>query len=327
MAEAAWRKQLEKKHGSVFTPIREFENKKPRIIPVSPNIDRAIGGIMEGTWNIFSGKAKCGKTTTAMQIARNAQKLYGKKIFYGNVEGRFKHMNLQIEGLDLDSIELIESKRGNILSAEKHLEIYCDILKNEEEVVLIIDSTSALCASSEMDNAITASTRNNGPKLLASFCRQMASVVPVQGHIILLINHLIANTSGYGSPFMEDGGNKIQYQKDTHLRCKSNKFWTDKDGVAIGQEVTWEVICSSQGPPGAKPTSWIRYGKGLDSTKEIMSIAMDLAIINKAGAWMSYTNTSGEEVKLQGEERLYNYLEEHPEDLELIENSIKELTG
>lgn len=322
----AWRKQLEKKMGNVFTPIKDFESKEQQIIPISPNLDREINGIPLGSWVILSGKPKGGKTSLAMTICRNAQRM-GKKIFYGNVEGRFKPMNIQVEGLDVDSIELIESKRGNILSAEKHLEIYRDILKNEEEIVLVIDSASALCASAEMDGDITANTRNSGPKLLASFCRQMASVVPVQGNTVIVLQHVIANTSGYGSPFMEDGGNKIQYQKDIHLRIKNFKYWTDKEGKAIGQSTDWQVVTSAYGPPGATVTTWLKYGKGVDSTKEIMDIATDLAIINKGGAWYSFTDKNGEEKKFQGELNLYTHLDECKEDLDHINEQVKLLVS
>ena len=152
----------------------------------------------------------------------------------------------------------------------------------------------------------------------------MASVVPVQDVTLIIIQHLIANTSGYGSPYYEDGGNKIQYQADVKLRCTNFQKWNlsqADDATRVGQVVNWQVITSALGGPGAKIQSYIRYGYGIDDVKEYVGLGLDMGIINKAGAWYSFTH-DGNEYKVQGEEKLRNMLVENKDALEFLKKEI-----
>ena len=205
--------------------------------------------------------------------------------------------------------------------AQDFLQEFTNIIKTVPGCVLIIDSTSALCATKEFSEDITSQARNEGPKLLATFCRKMASIVPVQDSILIIIQHLIANTSGYGSPYYEDGGNKIQYQADIKMRCSSFQKWnlvpTD-DTTRVGQVVNWQIITSALGAPGGKIQSYLRYGYGVDDIKEYISLGLDMAIIEKGGAWYTFG-----ELKAQGEEKLRNALIENPEKLEELKTAVK----
>ena len=252
-------KQIRKKYGDIVFSTDAIKEKKRNIIPLGPNLDLALGGgLLEGTWNIFSGPPKAGKTTLALQAAVNAQQLYNKHVYYSAVEGRFKEFNLHtVKGLNPDLFTVFQSDEGTILTAEKFLDLNRDVIKTHPGSIIIIDSASALCSEKEMTDDITGMTRNIGPKLLASFCRQMGGIVPVQNVTVIIIQHLIANTSGYGSPYVEDGGQKIKYQGDTKIRCKTQnpRQWQDDDGNIIGQTCDWEVVFSALGPPGQKTAS------------------------------------------------------------------------
>lgn len=298
-------------------------DEEKQIVSVSPAIDIGLhGGIEEGTWTMLSGAPKCGKTTTALQIARNAQKL-GKKIFYLNVEGRFKKKNATgIEGLDVDGIEVVSSTQEHILSAEDFLNIASYLIKTYPGCVLIIDSVSQLCSAKELTEDITGQTRSLGPKIMSSFCKHMGGVVPIQNTIVIMINHLITNTSGYGAKYMEDGGRKSQYQVDNKLRQKLVAKWKNKDEKQIGQVVTWDVVESSLGAPGSVVESCLRYGTGIDATLELITLGMDLALIDKAGSWLTLSYLA-EPVKYQGTEKVYNHLMDNPVHLEQLQAEIK----
>ena len=293
------------------------------LIPVSPALDLGIGGgIRPGSWVNLSGKPKCGKSSLALHIAAKCQmeENGSRPTFIIDVEHRIKPMNLNgIKGLklaentdDYSGLQIIRSTQKNILGAEEQLTAASNIIKSIPNALLIIDSTSALCSATEQDADISGQTRNIGPKILASFCRKMASVVPVQNSIIILIQHLIANTSGYGAPFMEDGGNKMQYQSDLKLRCKGIKPW-EVGETRIGQDITWEVLWASNGPPGAKCVNKLRYGTGIDEAAEMVDIGIDLALIEKGGSWftLSFLDNCEEDwaiemrgAKAQGAEKL-----------------------
>lgn len=300
------------------------------LIQVSPSIDIGIGGgIPPGSWVNLSGKPKCGKSTLALHIAAKSQLAeYGSRpTFIIDVEHRIKPMHLKgISGLklaektgDYSGLQIIRSTQKNILGAEELLTAASNIIKTHPNATLIVDSTSALCSAVEQSADISGQTRNLGPKIIASFCRKMASVVPVQNTIVVMIQHLIANTSGYGSPFLEDGGSKMQYQSDVKLRCKGVKPWT-VGNEQIGQDVTWEVLWSANGPPGAKCVSKLRYGIGIDEVAEMVDIGVDLGLVDKAGAWFTMpflNNTDAEwteefkDKKLQGVEKINTFLREN----------------
>jgi len=316
-----------KKYGEgIAREMTEIKEEKKIIIPVSPAVDRAInGGIPEGSWVILSGPEKMGKTTLALQIAANAQKKEngGKTVYYLDVEGRFKDMNLDtVSSFRSDMCEHIRSQTGKILTAEDYLSIAIDIIKGHPGCVLIIDSASALCAAKEMTEDLKAQARNDGPKLLATFCRQMGNVVPINNVTVIIIQHLIANTSGYGPTKMEDGGNKIKYQVDVKLRGKGAEKWMLNTDTQIGQLANWDVIVSALGPPGGKVQSYVRYGYGIDETMELIEIASDFGIINKAGAWYSF-EMNGEEIKAQGMEKMCILLRENKDKYDFIYNQVR----
>lgn len=321
------KKEINKKYDSnVMINANEIVDQERKIVSTSPTLDFALhGGIPEGSWVLLSGTPKCGKSTLALQIAANAQNQYNKQIFLGNIEHRINKKEVSgIHGLNVANVEVIQSQKGKILMAQDFLQEFTNIIKTVPGCVLIIDSSSALCAEKEYTEDITAQARNEGPKLLANFCRKMASIVPVQDVILIIIQHLIANTSGYGSAYYEDGGNKIQYQADVKLRCTSFQKWELKpadESTRVGQVVNWQVITSALGPPGGKVQSYIRYGYGIDDIKEYISLALDMGIIMKGGAW--YSIHDGEtEYKYQGEEKLRNGLIENPEILNSIKKQV-----
>ena len=321
------KKETNKKYGTnVIINASTIVEKERKIISASPTLDFALnGGIPEGSWVLLSGTPKSGKSTLALQIAANAQQQYDKQVFLGNVEHRINKKELSgIHNLDVSKIEVIQSQKGKILVAQDFLQEFTNIIKTVPGCVLIIDSTSALCAEKEFTEDITSQARNEGPKLLATFCRKMASIVPVQDVTLIIIQHLIANTSGYGSPYYEDGGNKIQYQADIKLRCNSFSKWNsiqNDDSTRIGQVVTWQVITSALGAPGGKVQSYIRYGYGIDDVKEYLGLALDLGIIEKGGSWYSIS-FNGAENKYQGEEKTRLAIMENAELFQHIKKQV-----
>ena len=262
-----------------------------KVISISPAIDVGLGGgVTEGSWITLTGDPKSGKTTTALQIAKNCQD-DGRVIIYLDAEGRLKKMNFELAGLDPEKMIII-SPEDKPVSAEQFLDIAYKMLSDPEYhgAVLIIDSISSLIPQREID-ADFGSYRAGLPKILSVFTKKVGQLLPSQRGLVIAITHFIANTSGYGQAKMADGGNKIQYQVDTRMEIRGGggksavTAWTDSNGTQIGQIVNWKVLCSSMGPPGGFIESYIRYGHGIDKVKEIMSLGLDLGFVSKRGAW------------------------------------------
>lgn len=311
-------------------------DKKNVIIPVSPSLDIVLnGGIPEGSFVVLTGQPKCGKTTTSLDFAATAQKpeykgdlKESRDVYYLNIEGRLKKRDLEgIPGLNLDKFHVIGSQQGKILHAEEYLQIGEKIINEIPGCVLIIDSYSALCTEAEITSDMDKMQRADGAKLLAKFCRKVANVIPVNKNIVIGITHLMGNPTGYGAEFKEKSGQAIAYQTDIKLRAKTFKPWTlSAESTQIGQEIEWQVICSALGPPGGHITSYIRYGQGVDKYMEAITLASDIGLIHKGGAW--YTLTSLEDKpKFQGTEKVRNFLLGKPEAYDELVKNIKLTLG
>ena len=136
-------KDIIKEYGNVIHDPSSITDQKLKIISVSPKIDIALGGgVPEGSLFIMTGPEKVGKTVTALTFCANAQQ-DNRKIFYGNVEGRLRKRD--IEGIkelcsDAEKIKIIGSTQGNILSAEKYLGIFDQIINTQPDTICVIDS-------------------------------------------------------------------------------------------------------------------------------------------------------------------------------------------
>jgi recombination protein RecA len=323
---------------NIIVSASSVVDKTSIVIPVSPAIDMILnGGIPEGSFVVLTGQPKCGKTTTSLDFAATAQrKEYGygsfadgRQVYYLNIEGRLKKRDLEgIPGLNLDKFDIIGSQTGKILHAEEYLQIAERIINEEPGAVLIIDSYSALCTEAEITSEMDKMQRADGAKLLAKFCRKVANVIPVNKTIVIGITHLMGNPTGYGAEFKEKSGQAIAYQTDIKMRAKTFKPWVlSSDNTQIGQEVEWQVICSALGPPGGSITSYIRYGQGIDKYMELITLATDIGLINKAGAWYTLSFLSDEKNKFQGTEKIRAFLLENPKAYEQLHTEVKKVLG
>lgn len=345
--------EIIKKYGHVIKSGTDVLNERHdyKVLSVSPVLDVALGGgLKEGSWLMLSGPPKTGKTTLAMQLIHNCQQ-EGRPILYVNAEGRLKEMNFEIDGLDPTKVQVV-SAENEPLSAEKFLDIVYKFVSAKENVgcLCVIDSISSLIPERDLQQDINGMTRPGLPKILSDFVKKLGQIVPNQRAIIVMITHMITNTSGYGAARMADGGVKIQFQSDTRLEVKSITPWV-QDDQQIGQAVNWKVLWSSMGPPGAECQSWIRYGHGIDKIQEIVMMGQEAGLISQSGAWMTCNflllkpellkeifpdleliDGSYKDIekatrlcKFQGAEKLYHFFKNQPKVYEALVEEIKQM--
>ena len=327
--DEGFQKDFIKRYGKgVLRPGDFVLEDERKVVPVSPACDIALGGgIPEGSWCLLSGPAKCGKTTLALNICRNAQKLYpDKHIFYLDVENRIKAMNLSgIVGLDTSSgkFSIISSTEERIISGEEYLDIAVEIIKSHKGCIVIMDSISQLCPLKDLTSSeITTAKRPSIQRALAEFTKKVSNLVTPKKAIFIGILHLITNTSGYGKKYIEDSGVKVQYQGDVKLVAKKVEDW-DVDDRNIGKITTWDIPYTALGRGHGEATSCIQFGIGVDDVREIMNLGLDMGFISKAGSWFqldfALEEEDNEEIqamleenekcfKVQGQDSLYNLL-------------------
>jgi protein RecA len=316
--------EINSKFGRVIKSGSELLDRVSKTIPVSPAHDLGLGGgIPQGSWVTVAGKPKTHKTSTILHFARNCQK-EGMEVYYGNIEGRLKKRDIRLDNLDMSRFHVIESSEEKLLTAVDYLTIFEDLLKTKKEILLIIDSVSMLADEKEIEGGIGTSTRGGGAKYLAQFCRNMAGVVPVRNHIVVGIMQLMANTSGYGSPFQEKGGNAIVYQADVRMQVKSTEL-IESDKQVVGAKVDWKINASALNtPPGQEYESYIKYGSGIDEVMELATLGEVLGLITKGGAWYT-VDVLPDKPKFQGLEKLKTFLEGDKKLCQILRNKIKEL--
>ena len=319
-------KEIIKEYGNVIHDPSSIIDQKLKIISVSPKIDIALGGgVPEGSLFIMTGPEKIGKTLTALTFCANAQK-DNRKIYYGNIEGRLRKRD--IEGIqELDSnpekIKIIGSTQGHILSAEKYLGIFDQIIHTQPNTVCVIDSFSALASESELTGDLSDQQVMTVQKVLAKFCRRMAPALPINKVTVVGITHMMANVAfGRGKTKVEKSGTALKYQVDVKLEGKYTKPIMQGD-TQIGQTVHWQVVTSAIGPPGQIVTSHIKYGRGIWKEMELSDLLVDFGIVKKSGAWLTLPN----EEKMQGKNNLAKYLEENPDQYKGFEDTIFSMIG
>lgn len=323
-------KEIIKEYGEVIMSASSVADRNQKIIRTGPKLDYALGGgIPEGSRVIISGPPKFGKTTLVLQIAANAQKM-GKRIFYYDVEGRFKKMNLySIKGFNADEVKLIASTKERLLSAQDFLQIAKILMKAPENIgsVHIIDSLSQLCPDEVLGAGnVSGTRRSTTPKLIKDFFLQVAGIIPVMDITLLAIQHIIANTSGFGSPSMEDGGSNAQYQSDVKLRGVSTPTKIMEGEKQVGQKITWDVVTSALGSPGGKIESYLKFGYGVDDASEIIELCADFNIIKKSGAWFYLPEKKkGEDLKFQGMANTADFLYQNPKELEALKKAFEKV--
>jgi protein RecA len=322
--------EIKKQYGTdIVVPAKNVLDEPVRIVPLSPKLDLILsGGVPDGTFCTFTGPSGCGKTTLGLHYAAKCQRPeYGsREVFYINVEGRLKHVNLKgIPGLNLEKLHIIGSHKKKILSAQEYLKISEDILRAISNCVVIIDSYSALCHENELIGDVGMSTRGaGGYTLLAQFLRQMCNVVPVMKSNVIGITHLMANVSSPYGGLTEKSGNALTFHADIRLKAKKVEAWKAGE-KQIGQVITWQCIKSALGGPGGEVEGYLRYGKGIDELHELLVTAIDFGLISVVGKGWHTLNFLNSE-KIQGEENLNKMFRESLELRQALETKMKEIT-
>ena len=292
-------KDIIKEYGDVLHDPSSITDEILEIIPVSPKIDIALGGgVPEGSLFILTGPEKIGKTVTALTFCANAQQLK-RPVYYGNIEGRLRKRDIEgIKDLQADPelLKIIGSTQGNILSAEKYLSIFDQIIHTQPETVCVVDSFSALSSDAELKGDLTDQQVMTVQKVLSKFCRRISNVLPINKVTVVGITHLMANVAfGKGKAKVEKSGTALKYQVDVKLHASHISPIVQGD-TQIGQTIHWEVVTSAIGPPGQKVDSHIKYGRGIWKEMELADLLVDFGIVNYSGSWLTLTN----EDKMQG---------------------------
>jgi len=315
-------------YGKGIVASAEERVSKPRIVlSTSLSLDLALnGGIPEGRIVLLTGKAKMGKTTLALTILRNAWRDHKKKIYYVDIERRgVEDVAKTIVGLPLAELNVVRSTKDHIMEAHEYLDLIERLAKDVPGCVIVVDSLAMLMTSSENSEDIGSNKDMAGvPKLLSSFMRRMIQVVDNNSCVLICLSQLQTNRDPASrTKWVEKSGLAIQYAASVWITADWAKRWeTDKSGVIAGHDINMTIKCSALGPPYRPCVLPLRYGFGIDNTRDVITQAESLGMITRAGAWYKITDT---EEKAQGIDGVSALLKEKPELLVSLEKKVRDM--
>lgn len=272
------------------------------------DIALGIGGLPKGRIIEIYGPESSGKTTIATHVIAESQKKGGLCGFV-DAEHAFDKEYAAKLGVDVDNLIISQPDYG-----EQALEIADRMICSGAFDVVVVDSVAALVPKSELEGEMGDSKMGLHARLMSQALRKLTASVSKNNTMLIFINQLREKIGVmFGSPEVTTGGNALKFYASVRLdvrRSISNaNMIKDQHDEATGHPVTVKVIKNKVAPPFRKAEFDIMFGKGINRDGEILQIAVDLNIINKAGSWFSY----GESKIGQGKDAVNQLLADNPE--------------
>ena len=291
-------------------------------VPVIPtgslslDIAMGIGGVPRGRIIEIYGPESSGKTTLALHMVAECQKLGG---ICGYVDAEHAMDPLYAKNLGVNINELYISQPD---SGEQALEIAEAMVRSCVIDLIIIDSVAALTPRAEIEGDMGDSHMGLQARLMSQALRKLTAVCNKTNCTILFINQLrekIGGMPGFGGPSeTTTGGRALRFYASVRLDIR--RIGSVKQGEAfLGNETKVKVAKNKMAPPFKSAVFDIMYGKGISREGDILDMAITLKMANKSGAWYSYND-----IRLgQGKENARQYLADHPEIMNELESAIR----
>lgn len=310
--------QIEKAYGAGSVMVLgQNSNMNVDAVPTgSFSLDLAlgVGGVPKGRIVEIYGPESSGKTTVALHIVAESQKLGGTAAFI-DAEHALDPVYARNLGVDIDSLLVSQPDNG-----EQALEIAETLVRSGAIDVIVVDSVAALVPKQEIEDGMGDSHVGLHARLMSQALRKLAGVISRTNCVAIFINQLREKVGViYGNPEVTTGGRALKFYSSVRLEVR--RVETLKNGTeAIGARTKVKVVKNKVAPPFKEAEFDIMYGKGISKTGELIDAAVKLDIVEKSGSWFSYC---GEKIG-QGRDKAKDFLAQNPEVAEEVEEKIKE---
>ncbi|MBK6619423.1 MAG: recombinase RecA [Saprospirales bacterium] len=289
------------------------------IIPSgSLSLDLALGvnGYAKGRIIEIYGPESSGKTTLAIHAIAECQKKGGLAAFI-DAEHAFDRSYAQALGVDTENLFISQPDNG-----EQALEIAENLIRSGAIDIIVIDSVAALVPRSEIEGEMGDSKMGLQARLMSQAMRKLTGTIGRTGCCCVFINQLREKIGVmFGNPETTTGGNALKFYASMRLDIRrTGAALKDKEGNVTGNHVKVKVVKNKLAPPFRVAEFDIMYGEGISKNGEIVDLGVDHDIIQKSGAWYSY---SGAKIA-QGRDSAKQFLDDNPEVALEIELKIKE---
>ena len=312
-------KQIEKEFGkgSVMR-LGDNADRKIEVIPSgSISLDKAlgVGGYPKGRIIEVYGPESSGKTTFALHAIASAQKSGGFAAFI-DAEHALDPVYAKNLGVDVENLILSQPDSG-----EQALEIAEALIKSGSVDVIVIDSVAALVPEAELNGDMGDNHVGLHARLMSQAMRKLAGIINKTNCVAIFINQIREKVGVmFGNPETTTGGRALKFYASVRLEVRKGEAIKDGTNV-LGNRTNLKVVKNKVAPPFKTAEVEIIYGQGISKLGEIVDLAVNSNIINKAGAWFSY---NGNKIG-QGRENAKEFLKANPEICSEIEAKVRAL--
>ena len=310
--------QIEKQFGKgSVMKLGEYQAMNVEAIPTGAlglDIALGIGGVPRGRIIEIFGPESSGKTTLALHIIAEAQKMNGEAAFI-DAEHALDPVYAKHLGVDIDNLIVSQPDTG-----EQALEITESLVRSGALDVIVVDSVAALVPKAEIDGDMGDSHMGLQARLMSQALRKLAGAINKSKTVIIFINQLREKIGVmFGNPETTTGGRALKFYASVRLDIRKIEN-IKQDGEIVGNRVRVKVVKNKVAPPFREAEFDIVYGKGISKEGNILDMAVNLDIIEKSGSWFSY---NGEKIG-QGRENVKQHLHDNPEVMEEVEKKVRE---
>ena len=273
-----------------------------------------IGGVPRGRIIEVYGPESSGKTTLAQHIVAECQKRGGIAA-YVDAEHALDPEYARNLGVDIDNLLISQPDTG-----EQALDITEELVRSGAVDVVVVDSVAALVPKAEIDGSMEDQQMGLQARLMSKALRKLTGVIGKTNTTVIFINQLRMKIGVmYGNPETTTGGNALKYYASVRMEIRRTEGLKG-DGEDIGNHVRVKVLKNKVAPPFRTAEFDIIFGKGICKIGNILDVAVNLNIVNKAGAWFSYND----EKLGQGREKAKEFLASNPDLLAEVETKVRE---
>jgi len=276
-----------------------------------------IGGMPRGRVAEIYGPESSGKTTLALSVIAEMQKLGGTAAFI-DAEHALDPQYATKLGVNIDELLISQPDNG-----EQALEITDMLVRSSSVDVVVIDSVAALTPKAEIEGEMGDPQMGLQARLMSQALRKLTANIKRSNTLVIFINQIRMKIGVmFGNPETTTGGNALKFYAS--VRIDIRRIGAIKRGDEIvGNETRAKVVKNKVAPPFRQAEFDILYGKGISREGEIIDLGVAHKLVDKAGAWYSY---NGERIG-QGKDNVREYLREHREMAREIENRVREAVG
>ncbi|CDR76992.1 recombinase RecA [Lactobacillus delbrueckii subsp. lactis] len=276
-----------------------------------------VGGYPRGRIVEIYGPESSGKTTVALHAVAEVQKRGGTAA-YIDAENAMDPAYAEALGVDIDQLILSQPNTG-----EEGLQIADTLISSGAIDIVVVDSVAALVPRAEIEGEMGDSHVGLQARLMSQALRKLSGTIAKTKTIAIFINQIREKVGVmFGNPETTPGGRALKFYSTIRLEVRRAEQIKQSTNV-IGNRVKIKVVKNKVAPPFKVAEVDIMYGQGISQSGELLDMAADQDIVDKAGAWYSY---HGEKIG-QGRENAKQYLEEHPDVSEDIQTQVRKAYG